>query len=176
MSERAATEDELLPFLHSERVVRTGVAIVTLFFVGFLGWAAVAPLESAIVSPGVVVQPQPGRRDIAVTVRVRPEDADEVRTGMAAKVDLSAHKTRRLPMLTGVVTYLSPRALEDQRTGQGYFLARISLNISPIGEYANVRILPGMPVQVEIPTGAHTALEYFIEPIRDVMHNGMREK
>jgi hypothetical protein len=33
-----------------------------------------------------------------------------------------------------------------------------------------------MPVQVEIPTGAHTALEYLLEPIRDVIHNGMREK
>jgi len=99
-----------------------------------------------------------------------------VRTGMTAKVDLSAHKMRRLPMLTGLVTYVSPRALEDGRTGQSYFLARLSLDRSPLSNYPDVRMLPGMPVQVEISTGAHTALEYLVEPIRDVMRNGMREK
>jgi HlyD family secretion protein len=32
-----------------------GVAIVALFFVGLLGWAAVAPMDAASLSPGVVV-------------------------------------------------------------------------------------------------------------------------
>jgi hypothetical protein len=33
-----------------------------------------------------------------------------------------------------------------------------------------------MPVEVAMQTGAHTALDYFIEPIRAVLRNGMREK
>jgi multidrug efflux pump subunit AcrA (membrane-fusion protein) len=95
---------------------------------------------------------------------------------MTVKVDLSANKVRRLPMLTGIVSYLSPAAIEDVRTGQSYFLARVSLDHAPLRRYPDVRILPGMPVQVEIPTGAHTALDYLLEPISEVMHNGMREK
>jgi hypothetical protein len=173
----SAADNEVLPFLNSHRVVRTGVIIVALFCVGFLGWAAIAPLESAIVSPGVVVLQSPTRGDqLRVNVRIRPQDADEVRTGMTAKIDLSAHKVRRLPMLTGIVSYVSPAAIEDARTGQTYFLARVSLDGAPLMDYPDARILPGMPVQVEIPTGAHTALEYLLEPIRDVIHNGMREK
>lgn len=176
MSEQTGAGD-LLPFLHSERVVRTGTAIVALFFFGFLGWAALAPLESAVVSPGVLtVQSLNGREEIGVSVRVRAEDAEDVRTGMAAKVDLSAHTMRRLPMLTGLVAGVSPRALEDPRSGQAYFLARVSLDTAPLAGYPEIRLLPGMPVQVEIPTGAHTALTYFIEPISEVMHTGMREK
>lgn len=174
MSGRTAAGDEL-PFLHADRVVRTGLAIVALFFFGFVGWAALAPLESAIISSGVVVADQAhGHFGVSVAMRVAPEDADEVRPGMTAKVDLSAHKVRRLPMLTGLVTFVSPRAIEDPRSGQAYFLARLSLDHASL-ESLPVRMLPGMPVRVEIPTGAHTPLEYLIEPITDVMHNGMRE-
>jgi HlyD family secretion protein len=78
-------------------------------------------------------------------------------------------------MLTGLVTYVSPTALEDPRSGQAYFLARLSLDRESL-EGLPARMLPGMPVRVEIPTGAHTALEYLIEPVSDVMRNGMREK
>ena len=35
--------------------IAAGVSIVALFFVGLMGWAAVAPLDAASVSPGVVV-------------------------------------------------------------------------------------------------------------------------
>jgi hypothetical protein len=176
MSGRTVASGELLPFLHTDRVVRTGIAIVALFSLAFVGWGALAPLECAIISSGVVVADQAlGPGGVAIAMRVPPEEADEVRPGMTAKVDLSAHKVRRLPMLTGLVTYVSPTALEDPRSGQAYFLARLSLDRESL-ESLPARMLPGMPVRVEIPTGAHTALEYLIEPISDVMRNGMREK
>lgn len=176
MSREAATRDELLPFLRTERVVRTGVAIVAAFFIGFLGWAALAPLESAIVSPGIVVlDAARGAGTVAIAMRVTPDDLDAVQPGVTAKVDLSADKLRRLPMLTGIVAYVSPQALQDPRSGQAYFLARVSLDRASLaGLPAWIR--PGAPVRIEIPTGAHTALEYFVEPISVVMHNGMREK
>jgi len=172
VSARTAAGDEVLPFLHADRVVRTGVAIVVLFFVGFMGWAAFAPLESAIVAPGVVAASAGG---VSIAMRVAPEYADAVRPGMTAKVDVSASKDRRLPMLTGRVTWFSPQALQDPRSGQIYFLARLSLDRVSLAGFS-ARMLPGMPVRVEIPTGARTALEYLVEPISDVMHNGMREK
>lgn len=168
-------DDEVLPFLHVDRVVRAGVTIVVLFFFGFIGWAATAPLESAIISSGVVVS-QREPNEVGVVAHLRPQDIDEVRSGMTAKVDLSAYRMRRLPMLTGVVTYISPDTLVDARTGQSYFVVRISIDRATLKDFSNARVIPGMPVQIELPTGSHTALDYLIEPIRDVMHNGMREK
>jgi multidrug efflux pump subunit AcrA (membrane-fusion protein) len=177
VSERTAISDELLSFLNPAGVVRSGVAIVAVFFLVFVVWAAFAPLESAIISPGVVVaNSPPGQDTVGIAMRLRPEDAGDVRQGMTAKIDLSARRMRRLPILTGVVTYVSPRAIEDARTGQLYFLVRLSLDFEPLRGYSDARTLPGMPVQVEIPTGTRTTLDYLLEPIRDVMHNGMREK
>ena len=167
--------DEVLPFLRADRVVRAGVAIVVLFFFGFIGWAALAPLESAVISPGVVVSPlRPD--DVRVAARVRPQDIEELQPGGTAKVEFGAYKARRMPMLTGTVTYISSDALLDARTGEPYFLVRISIDHAALKEYREARFLPGVPVQVEIPTGSHTVLEYFVGPIRDVMQNGMREK
>src|SRR5271168_2544982 len=54
-SEEAKAADAALPFLRTSRVVATGTTITALFIVGFLGWAAFAPLDSALVAPGVVV-------------------------------------------------------------------------------------------------------------------------
>jgi multidrug efflux pump subunit AcrA (membrane-fusion protein) len=154
-------------------VVRSGIAIVALFFCGFVGWAAIAPLDSAIISPGKVIAQSP--RGL-IAARVRAEDIADVRPGATVKVDLSAYKARRLPMLTGVVSQISPDTIEDTRTGQPYFAVRIDLDRASLKDTPEARLIPGMPVQVEIPTGSHTALEYLIEPIHDVMRNGMREK
>ena len=133
--------------------------------------------KGAVIKPGEpVLEIIPVHDQLEIEARLRPQDADEVHVGMTAKVDLSAYKARRLPMLTGAITYVSADTLDDAHTGVSYFLARVSVDRSILRDHPDARIIPGMPVQVEIQTGAHTALNYFLEPIRDVMHNGMREK
>jgi HlyD family type I secretion membrane fusion protein len=133
--------------------------------------------RGAIIKAGEpVLEIVPAHDLLEIEARLRPQDADEVHAGMTAKIDLSAYKARRLPMLTGTVTYVSPDTLEDQHTGQPYFLVHVMVDRSILKNYPAARFFPGMPVQTEIQTGAHTALTYFLEPIRDVMHNGMREQ
>lgn len=133
--------------------------------------------EGAVIRPGEpVLEIVPAHDKLEIEARLRPQDVDEIHTGTTAKIDLSAYKARRLPMLTGTVTYISPDTLDDPHTGQPYFLIHISVDRSSRKDNPGARFIPGMPVQVEIQTGAHTALNYFLEPIRDVMHNGMREQ
>ncbi|HTT82602.1 MAG TPA: HlyD family type I secretion periplasmic adaptor subunit [Rhizomicrobium sp.] len=133
--------------------------------------------KGAVVKAGEpVLEVIPVHDKLEIEARLRPQDADEVHAGMTAKVDLSAYKARRLPMLTGTVTYVSPDTLEDQHTGQPFFLVHVSVDRAILKDHPAARFIPGMPVQIEIQTGAHTALNYFLEPIRDVMHNGMREQ
>lgn len=133
--------------------------------------------KGAVIKAGEpMMEIVPVHDQLEVEARLRPQDADEVHIGMTAKVDLSAYKARRLPMMTGTVTYLSPDSLTDERTGQPYFMAHISVDRTILKKFPEAKIMPGLPVQVELQTGAHTALNYFLEPIRDVMRNGMREK
>ncbi len=148
----------------------------------------VAPVDGRVInllvhSSGAVIRPGepvleivPAHDQLEIEARLRPQDADDVHAGMSAKIDLSAYKARRLPMLTGTVTYVSPDTLEDPHTGQPFYLVHVMVDRAILKENPAARFIPGMPVQIEIQTGAHTALNYFLEPIRDVMHNGMREQ
>ncbi|HEY4077888.1 MAG TPA: HlyD family type I secretion periplasmic adaptor subunit [Rhizomicrobium sp.] len=133
--------------------------------------------RGAVVKPGeTVMEVVPKKDALEVEARVRPEDADGVQVGMTAKVNFSAYQQRRLPVIQGVLNNVSADRLVDQRTGQAYFAAEITVDRSALKDYPNARIMPGLPVEVSINTGSRTALAYFLEPITDVLRRGMRER
>jgi multidrug efflux pump subunit AcrA (membrane-fusion protein) len=47
--------DGTLEFLRTGRVVRMGLSVVVIFVLGFIVWATFAPLDSALMAPGVIV-------------------------------------------------------------------------------------------------------------------------
>jgi len=133
--------------------------------------------NGAVIHPGeTVMEIVPQNDKLEVEARVRPQDADDVYVGQAAKVSLGAYKQRRLPMITGVVTNVSADRLVDEKSGQTYFTANVSVDRAILKQYPDVRVMPGMPVEVAIETGTQTALDYFIDPIRAVLRKGMRER
>ncbi|HXL99909.1 MAG TPA: HlyD family type I secretion periplasmic adaptor subunit [Rhizomicrobium sp.] len=133
--------------------------------------------KGAVIKPGeTVMEIVPQKDQLDVEAHVRPEDAEYVYVGQSAKVNMSAYMQRRLPMVSGTVTGISADRLTDQRTGQPYFNAVVSVDRSVLKDFPDVRIIPGMPVEVAIETGTRTALDYFLEPIRDVIRSGMRER
>jgi HlyD family type I secretion membrane fusion protein len=133
--------------------------------------------KGAVIRPGdTVMEIVPVRDQLDVEAHLRPEDADDVYVGMSARVNLSAYKQRRLPMITGTVTNVSADRITDPRTGQSYFVATVSVDRSALKNFPDARLIPGMPVEVALDTGSRTALEYLFEPIRDVMRKGMRER
>jgi HlyD family type I secretion membrane fusion protein len=133
--------------------------------------------KGAVIKPGeTVMEIVPVKDDLEVEAHVRPEDAEYVYIGQDAKVTLTSYLQRRLPQLSGTVTAISADRLTDQRTGQSYFTAEVSVDRSALKPFPDVRLIPGMPAQVAIQTGTRTALDYFIEPIRDVIRNGMKER
>jgi HlyD family type I secretion membrane fusion protein len=133
--------------------------------------------KGAVIRPGdTVLEIVPINDQLDVEAHVRPEDADDVHIGMMAKVNLGAYKQRRLPMITGTVTTISADRLTDQKTGQAYFNVEIAVDLNQLKDYPDIKLIPGMPVDVSLETGSRTALEYFIEPITAVFRHGMRER
>jgi membrane fusion protein, type I secretion system len=133
--------------------------------------------RGAVIRPGdTVMEIVPINDQLNIEAHVRPEDADEVRVGMSAKVNLGAYKQRRLPMITGTVMNISADRLTDQKTGQPYFNVVVAVDLAQLRDYPDIKLIPGMPVDVSLSTGARTALEYFVEPITSVFRRGMRER
>jgi len=133
--------------------------------------------RGAVIKPGeVVMEIVPQKDALEVEAHVRPEDADSIYAGMTARVTLTAYQQRRLPAIDGVVTNISADRIVDQRTGQAYFNVQLTVDRTPLKDYPDAHLIPGMPVEVALDTGARTALDYFVEPVSDVFRRGMREK
>lgn len=131
----------------------------------------------AVIKPGETVMeivPKDDRLD--VEAQIRPDDADELYPGMDARVNFSAYKQRSLPLITGKVETISADRLIDQRSGQSYFSIIVSVDAGQLKDYPDARLMPGLPVEVEVATGSRTALQYLFSPITRAMRHGMREK
>jgi HlyD family type I secretion membrane fusion protein len=130
-----------------------------------------------VLKPGdVLMEIVPQHDALEVEAHVRPEDADGVHVGMQASVNLNAYERRRLPIINGVVSDISADRIVDQRTGQAYFKVMVTVDRSALHNYPDVRLMPGLPVEVDLSTGTRTMIEYLIEPITDVLRRGMRER
>jgi len=81
-----------------------------------------------------------------------------------------------LPQITGTVENVSADRLVDQRTGQPYFNVVVSVDRKELQDYKDVKLMPGLPVDVAIATGTRTMMEYFLAPVLDVIEKGMRER
>ena len=63
----------------------------------------------------------------------------------------------------------------DPATGQPHFIARAR----PTGDMAALGsrgLVPGMPVEVFVPTAERLAISYIVQPVVDQMQRAMREE
>jgi len=133
--------------------------------------------QGAVIRPGdTVMEIVPAEDLLDVEAHVRPDQADTVQPGMSAHVSFNAYKQRRLPQITGTVQTVSADRLTDQRTGQPYFNVVVTVDRKELQDYKDVKLMPGLPVDVAIATGTRTLMEYFMAPILDVIEKGMRER
>ncbi len=130
----------------------------------------------AVIKPGeTVMEIVPQNDTLEINARVRPEDADRITKGMTARVNFSSYHQRRLPMITGVVQTVSADRLLDDK-GQPYFAVTVSVDAKAFKDYPDVRLIPGLPVEVGVNTGPRTELSYLAEPITAAFRHGMREQ
>ncbi|WFW29865.1 MAG: HlyD family type I secretion periplasmic adaptor subunit [Wolbachia endosymbiont of Menacanthus eurysternus] len=84
--------------------------------------------------------------------------------GLKAKVRLSAYNARRLSLINGIVSYISPDALDDPRLGR-YYSIRVTIPKSELDRFKAVYLYPGMPVDIYIVTQSRTLLSFLFTPI-----------
>ncbi|OQW58954.1 MAG: hypothetical protein A4S17_11540 [Proteobacteria bacterium HN_bin10] len=171
---------ELIPRLHAVRTqleasrVRApaaGVVVGLSFF-----------NEGAVVGPGErILEIVPDEQDMIMRVRIRPMDADNVAVGQQVNVRMAAFEGRQMPYIRGVVSRVSADRFEDERSGAHYFVTEVrapSAELQRIKEAMggrDLRLSPGLPVEVVIPLRKRTALQYLLEPLSQVVWRSFRE-
>ena len=137
----------------------------------------------AVLPPGGrLLDIVPQDQKLIIEAQVAPIDIDRVTVGQVAEVRFSAFKTRDLPTIEGtLITVSADRIVRDNKENNGgdiaYYLARVA--VSPKGiealSAADLKLVPGMPAEVLINTGARTLVQYLMKPLTDTFKRSLIE-
>lgn len=131
----------------------------------------------SVISPGQrIMEIVPVKAGWIVEAHIRPQDIDEVHLGQDARLAFAALDQRETPQVGGTVTYLSADRVENERTGEAYYLARLTISDLPLQGFDLAQVGAGQPVEVFITTGERTFVEYLLEPLAHTVTRAMREK
>lgn len=113
----------------------------------------------------------PDGEDLVVEALVLNKDVGILRPGAAVAVKLEAYPFTRHGTLPGVLEYVSPDSIVDERRGL-VFPARIRLT----GKSSAMRLSPGMSAVAEIVTGRRRVIEYLFSPVAKAVSEAGRER
>ena len=111
-----------------------------------------------------------------VEAQVAVQEISDVHPGMRAELHLTAYRERIVPTIHGEVVQVSADRLTDPRTNASYFVASIRPDFSELATLPGIRLYPGMPATVTIPTESRTALDYLIGPLVLSFSRAFRQK
>jgi HlyD family secretion protein len=113
---------------------------------------------------------------LTVEAKVAPQDIDQLYVGQTASLRFSAFNQRTTPEIQGTVSRISADVTSDQRTGQSFYTARVSIIADELARLGNVKLLPGMPAEIFARTYDRSVLSYFIKPLSDQVVRAFRER
>jgi len=138
--------------------------------------SSVHTLGGVITAGDPIMLIVPNSDNLQVEAKVNPQDIDQVKIGQPAVLRFSAFNIRTTPEINGQVTRVSADTTTEQRTGQSYYTIRVSLPPHEVDRLGEVKLLPGMPVEVFVQTGERTVISYLMKPFYDQYMRAFREK
>ena len=137
---------------------------------------AVHTVGGVISAGDVIMQIVPQADDLSVEAKVPPQEIDQLYIGQAAGLRFSAFNQRTTPEISGTVSRISADISADQRTGQNFYTVRVAIAKEEIAKLGDVRLVPGMPVEIFAKTYDRTVLSYFVKPLHDQAARAFRER
>ncbi len=117
----------------------------------------------------------PADNPLIVEAQVEVTDIDDIYLDQAADVQLTAYKSRTVPLLEGKVIYIAADRLVNDKNGVPYYTCHIEINSDSLRDAPELELYPGMPAEVFIRTRARTLLDYMLSPIESTIRRSMRE-
>lgn len=135
-----------------------------------------------VTSPQSVLRPAdpvlfiiPQDRPLVITAQIPTIHIDEVHVGQRTRLVFPAFSARTTPEIYGRVVTLAADAMVDPATKQPFYRAEILLEDGEMAKLTHETLLPGMPVQAFIETGARTPMAYLLKPFTDYFRTAFRE-
>lgn len=131
--------------------------------------------EGGVIGPGTpIAEIVPQGDELIIEARVSIVDIDRVQTGQVATIRFSSFGNRT-PTLYGTVLSVSADAMADQNTGMPFYLTRVAVNPESLEALGSLTLVPGMPAEVLIASGARTFLQYVMKPFSNALARSLIE-
>ena len=134
-------------------------------------------LRQVVRAAEPIMEIVPNDVKLVISVQIPPSQIDQVHVGQKAIIRFQAFDRRHTPDLQATVRRVSADVVSDQRTGQSYYTASLTINegeqkyLGPTAE-----IIPGMPVDAFIQTTERTPFDYLVRPITSYFGKSMLER
>lgn len=131
--------------------------------------------NGAVLQPGErVLDIVPLEDKLVIEGRLAPNQIENVKPGMLAKVWLTGLSWREQRPMEASLTWVSADSIEDKRTGSPYFVARVELAAPSTGVNGGNELRPGMRSEILLLTGKRTLLDQLIDPLMRNINRAFR--
>lgn len=117
----------------------------------------------------------PTQDALTIEARISPYDIDQISIGQHATLRFSAFNAQTTPQLNGKLEHISAERVTDERSGQSWYKARIDVSEEERKRLGDLKLIPGMPVEVFVQTRERSLLSYITKPLRDQFSRAFRE-
>jgi len=132
--------------------------------------------KGGVVSPGQkLMEVIPQKESLIVEGQLPVHLVDKVHVDLPVEMMFTAFNTNRTPHIPGVLISVGADRIVDEKTGNPYY--KIQAVTTPKGNklLGDLKVRPGMPVELFIKTGAQSMMTYLLKPVFDRAHSAMRE-
>lgn len=166
---------EVIPKLMNARAV-LGRTVIRSPYSGRVVGLNVFSVGGVINRGDKIMDVVPDQDSLVIEAQVAVEDISDVHPDTRAEVHLTAYKQRTTPIVHGDVFQVSADRLTDSRTSAPYYTAFIRIDEKELAELPHIKLYPGMPATVMIPTVERTALDYLIGPLVMSFNHAFRQR
>ena len=133
--------------------------------------------KGAVVAPGFkLMDIVPVEDSLVVEGHLPVHLVDKVYAGLPVSLIFTAFNQNKTPHIPGEVVNVSADRFIEEQTGQPYY--KVTSKVAPEGAKMiyNLKIRPGMPVDMFVKTGERTMMNYLLKPIFDHLKLSMSEE
>ena len=130
-----------------------------------------------VIGPGQkLMDIVPTGQALMLEARISPHLIDRVHADLPVDVRFSSFANSPQLVVEGKVATVSGDLLIDNRSGAGYYLARVAITPEGLKKLGKRQMQPGMPVEVIFRTGERSMLTYLLHPLTRRMAASMKEE
>lgn len=143
---------------------------------GLVHELAVNTIGGVVTAAEPVMLIVPETEALNVEARMSPLDIDQLAIGQTARLRFSAFNSRQTEEIEGRIVHVAADTTTDPKSGQAFYSTRIALDGGAHAKLGDLKLVPGMPVEVFVATRERTALDYLAKPFLDQIARAFKEE